>query len=199
MARSTAQPNKPLSRRILVTVKRDMTEVTPRVIWQHEKALLEEIHNEGTINEVDPTTMDEGYDAKPRADMLPYNKTMDTVAKPSTTLGIGFVFIGNPEVEYARLAEVYGRHPKENVSFVEKIYGRLQTGTFKSLLGAPELSDLPDRQLRGLILDYGYVPDVHKEASAEEKNAAIVKRKALDAMEGADLVKVAEEIGVQLG
>jgi hypothetical protein len=94
---------------------------------------------------------------------------------------------------------VYGKHPEENVLWVEKIYGRFKTGPFKELLGTPELSDLPAKQLRALIVDYGYVPDVHKEATKEEKNAAIEKLKALHATEGEALVKIAEDVGVQLG
>lgn len=200
MARHPA-PNstssKVLSRRILVNIKRDVMEVTPRVIWQHELPILQELFDD--VKEVEPSTMDEGYEAKPRPDMLPYNKTMETVQRPSQSIGIGFVFIGSPEAEFQRLEAVYGKHPTENILLVEKIYGRFQEGRFAKLMGEPELSDLPEQQLRSLALDYGYAPDPHKDAPAEEKQALWDKRKALATMDHDALVKIAEEVGVQIG
>jgi hypothetical protein len=191
--------HKVLSRRILVNVKRDMTAVIPRVIWQHEKPLLEELFGEGNVIEVDAAVLDEGYSGTPRPDMLAYNKTMDKVPKPSTTMGIGHVFIGDPGGEFERLATVYGKHQEENVLLVEKIYGRFQGGAFARLMGEPELADLPVTQLRGLVLDYGYAPEPHKDASEAEKKEAWERRKALATMDHAGLVKVAEEVGVQIG
>lgn len=188
---------KVLSRRILVNVKRDMTAVIPRVIWAHEKPLLEELFSD--VADIDPATLDEGYNPTPRPDMMAYNKTMDRVPKPSVSMGIGHVFIGDPQVEYDRLAAVYGKHPEENILLVDKIYGRFQGGQFSTLMGKPELADLPDSQLRGLIVDYGYAPEPHKDASEAEKKDAWAKRKALVAMDHAGLVKVAEELGVEIG
>lgn len=189
--------SKVLSRRILVNIKRDVMEVTPRVIWQHELPILQELFED--VKEVDPATLDEGYQAKPRPDMLPYNKTMETVQRPSVSLGIGFVFIGSPEAEFQRLEAVYGKHHSENILMVEKIYGRFQGGKFEALMGTPELADLPEQQLRSLVLSYGYAPDPHKDAPAEEKQAIWDKRKALAAMGVPELVKIAEEVGVQIG
>jgi hypothetical protein len=191
--------DKTLSRRILVNIKRDMTEITPRVIWAHEKPLLEAIHEEGNVNAVDVSTLDEGYRAKPSPDMLVYNKTMEKPARPSESLGLGFVFIGNAEAEYQRLFDVYGRMPDENVRVVEKVYGRFQGGSFARLMGSPELDDLPEAQLRALVLDYGYAPEPHKDAAPDEKNEMWARRKALFAMGHAELVKTAQEVGVELG
>ena len=194
-----ARHPQPLSRRILVNVKRDMTAITPKVIWQHELPILEEIFGEGNVTSVDAAVMDEGYTGTPRPDLLPYNKTMDRVPKPSTTVGIGHVFIGDHQGEYDRLSSVYGKHPDQDILLVEKIYGRFQDGKFSKLLGEPEFADLPDTQLRGLILDYGYAPEPHKDAGPEEKNEAWKKRKELMAADRADLVKIAEEVGVEIG
>lgn len=200
MARQpAARSDKRISRRILVNIRRDMTEVTPRIIFEHEKPLLEELHGEGNIKDVDPATMDEGYNPKPRADMLPYNKTMDLVARPSVSMGLGFVFIGDANVEFQRLEAAFGKHPKENVSVVEKVYGRFQDGRFAALLGIPDMDDLPEAQLRSLVLDYGYAPEPHKDAGPEEKNEAWAKRKALATMGHAELAKVAQDLGVELG
>lgn len=199
MARHPANTSeKQLSRRVLVKIKRDMTEITPRVIWQHEKPILEELFGEGNITEVDPATLDDGYTAKASPSLLIYNKTQDVVQKPSETQGIGFVFISDPAVEYQRLAEVYGKHKDENVLLVEKIYGRLQSGQFQRLMGSPSLNDLPEAQIRGLILGYGYAPDTHKDATQEEKQATLAMRKALAEMKIDGLVKLAEEVGVEI-
>jgi hypothetical protein len=188
---------KVLSRRILVNVKRDMTAVIPRVIWEHEKPLLQELFSD--VADVDPASLDEGYNPTPRPDMMAYNKTMDRVPKPSVSMGIGHVFIGDAQGEYDRLAAVYGKHPEENILLVDKIYGRFQGGSFSTLMGKPELADLPDSQLRGLVVDYGYAPEPHKDASEAEKKDAWQKRKALMTMDHAGLVKVAEELGVEIG
>jgi hypothetical protein len=192
-----ASSEKVLSRRILVNIKRDMTAVVPRVIWAHEKPILMELFSD--VQDVDPTTLDEGYEGTPRPDLLPYNKTMDKVSKPSTTLGLGHVFTGDPEAEYERLATVYGKHPEQDILLVDKIYGRFQDGKLARLMGQPELADLPDTQLRALIMDYGYAPEPHKDAGPDEKNAAWAQRKALATMDHAGLVKIAEEVGVQIG
>lgn len=201
MARQSANQthsDKLLSRRVLVNIKRDMTEITPRVIWQHEKPILEEIFGEGNITDVDPASLDEGYNPKASPSLLVYNKTQDVAQRPSESQGIGFVFIGDPQVEYQRLAEVYGKHKDENVLLVEKIYGRFQAGKFEQLMGKPSLHDLPEAQIRGLILGYGYAPDTHKDASQEEKQATLAARKALAEMKLDGLVKLAEEVGVEI-
>lgn len=198
MARTANTENKQLSRRVLVTIKRDMTEVTPRVIWEHEKPILEELFGEDNIQEVSADTMDEGYNPKASPSLLPFNKTQETVQRPSETQGVGFVFIGDPAVEYNRLAEVYGKHKEENVLLVEKVYGRMQSGTFARLMGKPTLHDLPEAQIRSLILGYGYAPDTHKDATAEEKQATLVARKALSEMKLDNLVKLAQEVGVEI-
>jgi hypothetical protein len=192
-----ATSTKVLSRRILVNIKRDITDVIPRVIWQHELPVLQELFTD--VKQIDAATLDEGYTAKPSQDMLIYNKSMETATRPSTALGVGHVFIGSPQAEYDRLVVAYGKHPTENIHLVDKIYGRFQTGQFERLLGQPELADLPEAQLRGLVLDYGYAPEPHKDAGPDEKNAAWAQRKALATMDHAGLVKIAEEVGVQIG
>lgn len=200
MARTanTDQSRKQLSRRVLVTIKRDLTEITPRVIWQHEKPILEELFGEGNVVDVDVSTLDDGYNPKASPALLPFNKTQETVQRPSETQGVGFVFIGDPQVEYQRLSDVYGKHKEENVLLVEKIYGRFQAGNFARLMGKPTLHDLPEAQIRSLILGYGYAPDTHKDASQEEKQATLQARKALSEMKLDGLVKLAEEVGVEI-
>jgi hypothetical protein len=89
--------------------------------------------------------------------------------------------------------------PDENVRVVEKVYGRFQGGSFAPLMGSPELDDLPEAQLRALVLDYGYAPEPHKDAAPDEKNEMWARRKALFTMGHAELVKTAQEVGVELG
>lgn len=190
---------KSFSRRTLVNINRDPMTMTPRVIWDHEKPILEELFGQGNVLDVDPKTLDDGYKAKFAPSMLVYNKTQDKVPRPSETQGIGFVFAGNADNEYQRLMEVYGRHKEENVYLVEKIYGRAQSGNFARLLGKPELSDLPETQLRGIIIEHGYAQEPHKDASADEKNHIFKLRKDLSEMPIDGLVKVAKELEVTLG
>ena len=203
MARTPADTNrtsyKQLSRRIHVTVMRDITSRASTTIWQHEKPILEALFGEGNIEEVPASTLDEGYTATIRPDMLIYNKTQDKIPRPSEAHGIGFVFIGNAESEYERLAKAYGRLPEEKRDTVEVVYGRAAERKFSGLLGNPTLEDLPDGQLRALILDYGYAPIPHKDASADEKNAIFKLRRELGEADSKTLVALAESLGVQVG
>lgn len=164
------------SQRILVNITRDMTAVTPKIIWAHEKPLLEIVFDEGNVKEVEAGALDEGYSGKVTPELLPYNKKQDAILPPSQTNGLGFLFIGDAASEYQRLADVYGKHPSENILIVEKIFGRFQDGRFERLLPTPELADLPKAQLEGLLRSYGV------EIPAD-----------------ADLVKLAEASGIALG
>jgi hypothetical protein len=190
--------DKTLSRRILVNIKRDMTEITPRVIWAHEKPLLEAIHEEGNVNG-GRRHAGRGLPRQAVARHAGLQQDHGEAGAAVQSLGLGFVFIGNPEAEYQRLFDVYGRMPDENVRVVEKVYGRFQGGSFARLMGSPELDDLPEAQLRALVLDYGYAPEPHKDAAPDEKNEMWARRKALFAMGHAELVKTAQEVGVELG
>lgn len=198
MAR-TARTDKQLSRRICVKVKRDITSEASTTIWQHEKPILEALFGEGAITEVPAEVLDEGYSATIRPDMLIYNKTQDKIPRPSESHCIGHVFIGNPGAEYDRLAKAYGRLDKEERDTVEVIYGRAAENRFARLLGKPELDDLPDGQLRALIIDYGYAPIPHKDASADEKNVVFKMRKDLAEADGDALIALAKQVGVQIG
>jgi hypothetical protein len=208
MARYPAKPNLPespeqsdkqLSRRIHIIVKRDITSAASTTIWQHEKPILEAIFGEDTIQEIEADTLNEGYTETVRPDLLIHNKTQDKIARPSDSQGMGFVFIGNAEAEYHRIAKIYAKLEDEKRPTVEVLYGRFQEGRFAKLLGQPELADLPNAQLRALILDYGYAPIPHKDASADEKNAVYKQRQELVTADHATLVALAEQVGVQIG
>lgn len=186
-----------LSRRVLVTIHRDVMTVTPRVIWQHELPILEQIFGDGNVRPVEPKTLDEGYSKKASPDLLPFNKLQDQIIPPSENAGIGFVFIGNADGEYDRLAQVYGRHPEINQPMVEHVYGRLQGGTFRAVIGVPEVEDLPEQQLRQLAREHGYLPIVSEKSSDAEKKAAADKQRELAVMKHADLVTLAGVLGVE--
>lgn len=181
MARKPAT-DKPLSRRVLVLIHRDQTAATSRVLWQHEIPILEAIFGEGNVKPVDPATLDEGYSAKASPEMLIFNKKQDPIGKPSESQCLGHVFIGDPGVEYQRLADLYGRHPEVNQTFAEHVYGRYQSGQFSRLVGSPELDDLPDAQLLDLARSYGAEPD--KIAAAKTSDAVLA---------------LAQSVGVQIG
>lgn len=186
--------SKTLSRRVLVVVDRDMTTKTPRVVWQHEIPILLDIFGEDTVTEVDPKTMDEGYTPKASADMLIYNKRQDAFPRPSESVGIGYVFHGDPQGEYARLASAYGKHADVDMVVVEHVYGRFQTGRFAEIVGQASFEDMPAAQLRDLIIAHGYLPQVSHDASDEERKAADEARRNLFSLGQAELVALAENV-----
>jgi len=188
-----------VSRRILVTVKRDQTTATPRVIWQHELPILEAVFGEGNVVETDRAALDEGYTARVQPSMLVHNKKQDAPTKPSEAAGIDFVFIGNPQAEFDRMGFVYGRHPEVNQSFVENVYGRMSVGAFKRALGKPTLSTMPPEQLRSLLMAYGYsLPLASWDSTDTEKRAVADAHATFYGLPHGALVKLAEECGVEI-
>lgn len=193
MARTAAdKSSKQLSRRIAVLVDIDLTIKTPKVIWEHEKPLLDFMHD-GKVTDITAASMDEGYSPRQNRQLMPYNKTQDLVLRPSVANGLGFIFTGDPEAEYDRLQSAYGYAKEEKVFVVEKIYGRFQEGRFSALIGKPELEDLPELQLRSLIREWGLEPDdSHKDMSESEKNAASAARQAYLKADRATLLEMCE-------
>lgn len=199
-AKETAEHDKPLSRRVLVNIKRDQTATTPRVVWQHEIPILEQIFGDGNVVEVDPATLDEGYSTKQTPDMLVHNKKQDPIKRPSESLSLGWVFVGNPQTEYERLCSAYGRHTEMPIPNCEHVYGRFQAGAFEKLVGKPELSDLPDDQLRDLIKAWGFeIPHTDTKSTPEQIEKAAEARAKFNTMTSAELVALAEELGVEIG
>jgi hypothetical protein len=172
--------DKILSVRTLVVIKRDVTEVTPRAVWAHEIPILEAIHGEGNVVVQDPTVADEGYAVKPAPDLAIFNKTQDKIRKPSETLSLGFVFFGDHRAEFDRLCNLYDRHPDENKPFAEYVYGRFaMAATSTACWAAPTIDDLPDEQLRTLVRDYGFIPNIPDKATDAEVQDARAKQKQL--------------------
>jgi hypothetical protein len=198
--RKSAEPSQSiLSRRVLVSIRRDQTTDTPRVVWAHEVPLLQLIHGEDEVKEVESKTLDEGYKAKASADVMPYNKRQDHIRPPSENMRLGWVFIGDAQSEYQRLCEAYGRHVEVNQPNCEHIYGRFGKGDFRRVLGQPTLGDLPEDQLRDLILSYGYaLPLVTHESSDGERVAAEKAWAEFRGLKHEALVKLAEEVGVEI-
>lgn len=202
MARTPAEkPSKAsgmFSTRIPVLIKVEMTTHTPRVIWAHEKPILEELHGEDNVQEVSLEKLDEGYTDKVSPALLLHNKKQDRTMPPSQTLGIGFVFLGDAASEYSRLVDAYGKHPDIDMSIVEKVYGRYQSGQFERLLAKPQMQDLPDQQLRALIAEYGYPGDIGKDATPQEKADHAQKVRELRDLPTEGLLALAEEVGVEI-
>lgn len=192
--------DRPLSRRVLVNIHRDKDmQVVPRIVWAHEVPILEAIHQ--TVREVDPSSLDEGYTDKPKREMFPWNSNAEVPPRPSAALRLGWVFVGDPEAEYDRLAQCYGMHPEVKQPWVENVYGRFSGGAFRSLLGRPRLDDLPEDQLRSMILDGTFysLPTITYDAPDDERRAAEQRIKAFRALKREDLLKLAEEAGVVIG
>lgn len=190
--------DKVLSRRVLVIIDREMTAKTSRAVWQHEIPILEAVFGEGKVALVDPTVLDEGFNRKVSPDLLPYNKVQDPSALPSQSAGLNWVFVGDARTEYDRLGMVYGSMPEEKRLFVEAVYGRFQDGRFEAVVGLAEVEDLPEPQLRDLIKGYGFVPAVALDSPDSDKAAARAKQKALQEAGQAELLAMADELGVTL-
>lgn len=200
MARPPKSATGALSRRVLVNVKRDQTTATPRVVWQHEIPVLEAIWGEGNVETIDPKVLDEGFSPKAAASMLVHNRVQDAFRRPSESLGLGWVFCGDARAEYDRLAACYGMHPEVKQTWVENVFGRFQGGAFQMIVARPDLDDLPEDQLRVMLLQSGYqLPIVTYESSEAERAAASKARREFEAADKAALVKLADEIGVELG
>lgn len=187
-----------LSRRVLVIIAKDNLTKTPRVVWQHEIPILEEVFGEGNCEPGNVAAMNEGFNPRASSELKPFNKSQENFLPPSETASIGYVFIGDASAEFARLIAVYGRHPDENVSFAERVYGRFNDGKFKRLLGKPRLEDLGESQLRAMIREYGYLPNVAFDAEQAEKNAVAAKVTDLNRAKQGDLIKLAREVGVEM-
>lgn len=199
MARQPAD-RKTLSRRVLVEIDRDMTAKTSKVVWQHEVPIIEAIFGEGKAKLVEASTLDEGYTDKISPALLPWNKKQEAVPRPSESLGIGFVFIGDPRMEYDRLAAAYGKLPDENVLAVEKVYGRYQDGRFEMMVAGAALEDMPEGQLRSLIQAYGMEPTGgHKDMGEAERTEAAAARERYLKADRAELLRACAAAGVQLG
>lgn len=203
----TAATRGMLSRRILVTIDQGMTIKTPKVIWQHELPIFEEIHGGGaedgeggavSVVEDPIAFLDKDHKSKQPLNMLQHNKRQDDLTKPSEAAGIGEVFIGNPTEEWARLAAAYGRCQDEDKLVVERIYGRAREGRLAQILGKPALDDLPIWQLRRLIVGTGYVVDVAKDTPEAEKPAILARRQEFLKLDIAGLVKLAKAEGVEI-
>lgn len=187
------------SRRVLVSIRRDQTTDTTRVVWAHEVPILQLIHGDDEVRELEPESLNDGYKAKASADMMPFNKKQDQIRPPSENLRIGWVFVGDAQSEYQRLCDAYGRHVEVNQPNCEHVYGRFGKGDFRRVLGQPTLADLPDDQLRDLILSYGYsLPLVTHESSDGERVAAEQAWGTFRSLKHDALVKLAEEVGVEI-
>lgn len=155
------------SKRVLALIQRSgkgahTTDSTPVVVWDHELEILEEVH--GTkpeiIDDGGEILVDQsvkvGVDTVPKVDAT--GKVVDMtkvrvprselVARRVRELGLGKLFDGDPQEEYARLEAIYGLHPEQKISYVEKIYGRFERGAFTQRLGVVALEDLQMHEIR---------------------------------------------------
>lgn len=193
---------KQLSRRIMVEIDRDMTAKTPKVIWEHELPILEVIFGEGRVQRIEPKTLDDGFSARRDPTLEVWNKNTDAPRKPSESVGLGFVFCGNPQAEYSRLVETYGKHTEQSLPNVEYVYGRFigPNCEFANLVGQADLEDLPEEQLRSLLRDYGYLQAIDATSATDEQRkqyAEDVKR--FESMSRDELIAAAIDVGVQIG
>lgn len=148
-----------MSKRVLALVQRtgngtNITDMTPTVVWDHEVPILEELH--GTVDVIDESRYEELLDRDVR------ENREEILAEIIKSAGLGAVFTGSPEDEYARLINKYGLHPEVKVPAVEKVYGSLREGRFKQACGG--YSEMTAADLRKILDDAGvqYPPSAKK-------------------------------------
>jgi hypothetical protein len=135
-----------MSKRILALVSRSgggthVTDQTPTVVWDHEIAILEEIHGEGTVEVVEhDNILDNTITSKRR-------EQIEHIVKVS---GLGIEFQGDPFEEYQRLTAKYGMHPDVRMMVVEKVYGSFRDGRFSQIVGNGGYEEMTIAQLREL-------------------------------------------------
>lgn len=188
--------DKVLSRRILVEISHgvDVLSKISKVVWAHEYPILEEIHGEGNVKRLDATSMDDEYTAKVSPSMLAHNKVQDLIRRPSEVSGLGFAFYGDARTEYERLVQAFGMHMEVKMPVVEKVYGRFSAGTFERALGLAEFDDMPDAQLRAIVTEYGFLPQLRPDATKEERRESGDAYAKLNNMPREELLKLTEEL-----
>lgn len=87
-----------IPKRVAVEIRRDITDTTGTVCYEHEVEIYRAIHGEEAV---------EVLDAKARGvDIIQPKEPLDTVA------------------EFARLEQAFGMHHDVSVSYAEYVYGR---------------------------------------------------------------------------
>lgn len=137
-----------MSKRVLVTIDRGMTDKTSKVVWEHEIPVLQAVHG----SEVKQVSLEDVEDLKGTAIVLagttqvvdPKDPRFRDQAKEKVALvdiikrnlSIGSQFSGNVDEEFERLVGLYGTHPEYGLPFVEYVYGRPEQGRLKDAIGA---------------------------------------------------------------
>lgn len=113
------------TRVILGLVKRDMAEALAVVIYPHEVELMSVVHGDGVFTEIEADK-----DDLHAAELLSQIYEIDV------------------QEEYYRLERKYGRHPTQDITVVEYVFGRFNEAacarTFASSLGGVEVKDHGD-------------------------------------------------------
>jgi hypothetical protein len=115
-------------KRVLVHVKRDMTETIPTIVFCHEFAILQVIHGDAAVSLVEDPEKSiaqfnaEGMDADEIARQVASKKLL---LEPSDV---------DPAGEYNRLIDRYGMHAEVKMPNVEYVYGRVNSSAWRDAL-----------------------------------------------------------------
>ena len=87
-------------------------------------------------------------------------------------------------------------HPTSaTASFLSQVgFAMLMLSAGMHLLGIAEFEDMPDPQLRALVLDHGYLPAVGRDSTLEERRAIAAQASELNTKGRDELIKLAEEL-----
>lgn len=122
-------------KRIIVKIKRGVTDDTPVIVWPWEKPLIEEIHGGNSVEiNVDDMVKLTGAKSVKTIKMQEREdkdgKTVQAIAAPSPRDSILKMLdvdpendpLDDPAQEWARMVQFYGMHPAIQISVVEKVY-----------------------------------------------------------------------------
>lgn len=160
-----------MSKRVLVTVTRGLTDKTPATVYEHEVPILETIHGEGMVELVELGNLVELKGKK----VTVIKGTFQTIASREEAkkhddaetedislldlmrhnLGIGESFNGDPREEFDRMQMKYGMHTEVKLSNVEYVYGAFRDGRFTTALGKADPAKMTMRELRAALDEAG--------------------------------------------
>ena len=149
-----------MSKRVLALVQRvgggsNMTDRTSVIVYEHELAVLAEIHGmEPEVLEDYETLLDKSVKVMTLKDGTKLGRE-EILAGMVRDLGLGDSFSTDPQEEYDRLARIYGMHPEVRMPVVERVYGRFEEGRFAKALNVEALEDMPISALRQRCQDIG--------------------------------------------
>lgn len=132
--------------KVFMLIQRGLTDKTPVCVWPWEQPILEEIHGGNAV----AVTIDEMCDLKTPVKVKEIKLRHSTEKIPGLRQQLEAMVkinpeanpLDDPEAEYARLENCYGRHLQVNLPNVTKVYGSI--GNFRRAMRDYANGRVPD-------------------------------------------------------